>query len=353
MTELILTPPTLMSTQAQALTAVPQPASMSDGTSYADEVSALTASARNPISVAVGLGAGAAGWYYSQRLPMLRKAKTSSQTTMAALATVAPTAIGITSAVIGHAAASWTLYSTAPRPALNDYMANTRHPISVGVAVGTFGASLYGLYKWRNPPGSKKQRWVLPLVGAIVASNIAGGTAAALVPKRDNTLDGLLEFGSLTQAVVSAAAIVGVYGGIRYAYALHGKKSRRGLADRATKSKVGGKKTYEVELFVVERGNAADDGTFDSVVRGSASAIAKAARALMKSSQAGMVAIVNDGEDVAYIKRGKPMAFHTVNFEPNKTLRRELERITQGSRKKTSRKGNLADCTPKLPTVAP
>jgi hypothetical protein len=343
-----------MAGKAQALTAqsignTDATSQMQDGGSYADEVAAMTSSARSPVAIAAGLGAGIAGYHFSRRLTMLPKGAAPRQITLASL--------GIASALVGHATTSWALYSFAPRPALSDYMAGTRHPITVGASVGAFGASLYGLYKWRNPPGATKQRWVLPLVGSIVAANIAGATAAAFVPKtqvNDNGLSGLLEFGSLTQTVVSAAAIVGIYGGIRYAYALHGKKAKRGLADN-------GSNTYEAELWVVTQPiqpkwkpdipGAAYDGQWDSDVTGTPAEIVKAARALLKKSGAIGVAIIHNGEDVAYLPKGKAMEYHTVNFEPNITLRRKLQAVS-GTKKTPARRG-LSDCTPKLPTVAP
>lgn len=283
MTELILTPVDVMAGKTQALTAqsigTTDPNSLQDG-SYADEVAAMTRSARSPVSIAAGLGAGWAGYHYSRRLTMLPKGAMTRQVTLASL--------GVASALIGHATTSWALYSLAPRPGLS----------------------------------------------------------------------GLLEFGSLTQTVVSAAAIVGIYGGIRYAFALHGKKAKRGLSDKGSSTT----NTYEVELWVVKQRpqpkyykntpeGAADDGQYDSMVTGTPAEIVNAARALLKKSGIMGVAIIHNGEDVAYLPKGKAIEYHTVNFEPNITLRRKLQAVS-GTKKTPVRRG-LSDCTPKLPTVAP
>lgn len=281
MPELILTPVDVMAGKTQALTAqsigTTDPNSLQDG-SYADEVAAMTRSARSPVSIAAGLGAGWAGYHYSRRLTMLPKGAMTRQVTLASL--------GVASALIGHATTSWALYSLAPRPGLS----------------------------------------------------------------------GLLEFGSITQTVVSAAAIVGIYGGIRYAYALHGKKAKRGLADKGSTTT----NTYEVELWVVKKPvppkiidvpGGADDGYYHSIVTGTPTEILKAARALLKKSGVLGVAIIHNGEDVAYLPKGKAIEYHTVNFEPNITLRRKLQAVS-GTKKTPVRRG-LSDCTPKLPTVAP
>lgn len=86
----------------------------------------------------------------------------------------------------------------------------TRNAVSAAAWVGAAGASLYGLYKWRNPPGSKKQRWVLPVIGAIVAGNIATGVTYTLMGRTGS--DGMSDFGKQTPGgwaiVIGSAGLI-------------------------------------------------------------------------------------------------------------------------------------------------
>lgn len=217
-------------------------------TDYAAEVGKLVKAAQSPGAIGGGLALGGATGFaiYRLRNP---KGTTKPSYTLSIVG-------GTFAAVITHSLISWAKYrgvsdspsvsdgasgidkltalqnkmsqqSTEWDKELDERMKAAAHPISIGVGVGTLVAATYGLYKWRNPKGSKKQRWVLPVLGGIVASTMAQGVTASIIMKSqptmqtklsDMSLSDLFDFSSVTSGIVTAASIVCLYGGGRYLY---------------------------------------------------------------------------------------------------------------------------------------
>lgn len=115
------------------------------------------------------------------------------------------------------------------------------------VVAGGIGAvgSGYGIYRWRNPKGQRKKKWVLALVGGIVGGHIVGGLTFAFLASRraaafasmlgddsgphlPATLDdGPLSFSSVSAALTSTGVLVGVLGGAKYLYDSYKPRRRK------------------------------------------------------------------------------------------------------------------------------
>lgn len=219
-------------------------------TDYAAEVGKLVHAAQSPGAIAGGLALGSASGFAIYRL---RNAKGTTKPTYA-LSVIG----GVFTAVVSHALISWAMYRGSDKKNLSDmnaidqynqaqkrmselnaeYERNmlqhakaSMHPVAIGVGIGTAAASIYGLYKWRNPKGSTKQRWVLPLIGGLLAGGAAQGLAGAVIAGSqaelpssqtkslsDMPISDLFDFSSVTSGIVTAASVVCLYGGGRYLY---------------------------------------------------------------------------------------------------------------------------------------
>ncbi|MBS1562354.1 MAG: hypothetical protein JSS89_12175 [Bacteroidetes bacterium] len=243
-------------------------AALSEGspTDYAAEVGKLVDAAQSPGAIAGGLALGGASGFAIYRL---RNAKGTTKPTYA-LSVIG----GVFTAVVSHALISWAMYRSSDKKNLSDmnaidqynqaqkrmnelnaeYERNmleqakaSMHPVAIGVGVGTAAASIYGLYKWRNPKGSTKQRWVLPVIGGLFAGGAAQGIAGAVIAGSrselpatatknlsDMPMSDLFDFSSVTSGIVTAASIVCLYGGGRYLYDTW-SRSRSKSANGSTK----------------------------------------------------------------------------------------------------------------------
>jgi uncharacterized protein (DUF2062 family) len=224
---------------------------------YAAEVGRLVKSAQSPGAIAGGLALGTASGFAIYRL---RNAKGTTKPTYA-LSVIG----GVFTAVVSHALISWAKYKSgatlADNSAIDQYSAAQKrmqemaveydnemmvrakasmHPVAIGVGIGTAAASIYGLYKWRNPKGSPKQRWVLPVIGGLLIGGAAQGLAGAVIAGSqpvlqkdsakslaDTPIADLFDFSSVTNGIVTAASIVCLYGGGRYLYDSWSHRSRR------------------------------------------------------------------------------------------------------------------------------
>ena len=259
--------------------AISDAAGSSSPADYAHEVGQLVKAARSPLAIAGGLAIGTGAGYGVYRL---RKGASQSL--------VLPASAGIFSAIISHAFISWMSYRKSGG-ALSDQGAELMstgakaldsratsltemdkrakefasafaqrqkammHPVSIGAGVGAMVAGTYGLYKWRNPKGATKQRWVLPVIGGLLIGGTAQGLAAAIMSStatpatlQNNMQDGaavgdLFDFSSITSSVVTAASLVCLYGGGKYLYDSWYRPRRKasrglgsGLKDKAAPS---------------------------------------------------------------------------------------------------------------------
>lgn len=259
--------------------AISDAAGSSSPADYAHEVGQLVKAARSPLAITGGLALGAGAGYGVYRL---RKGASQSL--------VLPATAGIFSAIISHAFISWMSYrkrggalsdqgaelmSTGARAidsratsltemdkrakefasAFAERQKAMMHPISIGAGLGALVAGTYGLYKWRNPKGATKQRWVLPVIGGLLIGGAAQGLAAAIMSSsatpatlqtnmQDSAAVGdLFDFSSITSSVVTAASLVCLYGGGKYLYDSWYRPRRKtssnlgsGLKDKAAPS---------------------------------------------------------------------------------------------------------------------
>jgi hypothetical protein len=239
---------------------------------YAKEVGDLVRAARTPTAIGGGLAIGAGAGYGVHRM---RRATGHD-------GMVLPIASGILAATIGHGLISWAQYkrrssaladqgtdliaatqaeqqraAAASRELLDTVTGHVRasyHPLAMGVGLGVSVAGTYGLYKWRNPPGSQKQRWVLPLLGGLVGGSAAHGVTASIIARHQRASPGtptgmsgvsdhagglsdVLDFSSVTSTIVTAATIVCLYGGGKYLYDTSWRRRRGGSGRRRGSSK--------------------------------------------------------------------------------------------------------------------
>jgi len=204
---------------------------------YAADVGRMIESARSPVAIASGILGGAGAAYGITRLRRQRPRSALARYLVPALG-------GLFAGTITHGAASWFLYQRSqnpiadtsgaaqpPNPATDRETAlMTRalyHPLSIGVGIGTTAASGYGLWKWRNPPGQKKTRWGIPVFGALITGGMAQSLTASIVRQAQNDgemqqssgptqLAGITDFSSVGSTIMTAAVIVGVFGGAKY-----------------------------------------------------------------------------------------------------------------------------------------
>lgn len=242
---------------------------------YAAEVGRLIASARHPVPIGGGLIAGTAAGYgmYRMQNPPGTKNKRF----------LMPVVSGAVGSILTHGALSWIHYKmgdddvAGARTAMNDgglvlteratalsaqRAASMRmrsaalgasSDLVVATAVGGVGgvAAGYGIYRWRNPKGQHKKRWVLAVVGGFVGCNIVGGLTFAMLAARRTSMfasalgdrsvgqlpavlgDGPLSFSTAAAALTSTGILVGVVGGAKYLYDSYGPDSyRRGKKKR-------------------------------------------------------------------------------------------------------------------------
>lgn len=227
---------------------------------YAKEVGDLVRAARTPTAIGSGLAIGASAGYGVHRM---RRATGHD-------GIVLPIASGILAATLGHGLISWAIYkrrssalsdqgtdliartqagqqqaAAASRELLDTVAGHVRasyHPLAMGVGLGVSVAGTYGLYRWRNPPGSQKQRWVLPLLGGMVGGSAAHGITASIIARQQRAsldasgLSDVLDFSSVTSTIMTAATIVCLYGGGKYLYDTTWRR-RRGDSGRTGSSK--------------------------------------------------------------------------------------------------------------------
>ncbi|MBU3741511.1 MAG: hypothetical protein FGM24_04405 [Candidatus Kapabacteria bacterium] len=228
---------------------------------YAREVGELVRAARSPVAIGGGLVIGGGAGYGVYRL---RHAAGHN-------GVVLPTVSGIFAATIGHGLISWISYRTKggalgdqETELIDDYksrqtsaeqaatelkQAATRytkaayHPVSIGIGLGSTIAATYGLYRWRNPRGTRKQRWVLPLIGGLITGGAVQSLSASIIASLQSGegLSGtsVVDFSSVSSTVMTAATIVCLYGGGKYLFdtwrrpARGSRTSTRSLRDNA------------------------------------------------------------------------------------------------------------------------
>lgn len=228
---------------------------------YAKEVGLLTKSAQSPVAIGSAVGVGGLTTYLVYRLRNGVGAKNPRY----ALAIVS----GIFATALTHGMVSWHTYkknssladaftdleqsrkslmeqrSAAMTHYENEIMrqqaerlVNMSKPIPIAVGIASGITAGYYIYKWRNPPGSTKQRWVLAVFGGIVASSIGNGLTAAMLPSPvasmtsqtssastsqamsddmremlSENMSDILNFSSITSSVVSVAVLMALVGG--------------------------------------------------------------------------------------------------------------------------------------------
>lgn len=204
---------------------------------YAADVGRMIESARSPIAIASGILGGAGAAYGITRLRRQKPRPILARYLVPALG-------GLFAGTITHGAASWFLYQRSQNPIADtpgtsqsptsatdrETALMTRalyHPLSIGAGIGTTAASGYGLWKWRNPPGQKKTRWGIPVFGALIAGGMAQSLAASVVRHTQSgeeaqqssgptQLAGVTDFSSVGSTIMTAAVVVGVFGGAKY-----------------------------------------------------------------------------------------------------------------------------------------
>lgn len=234
---------------------------------YAAEVGRLIASAQHPVPIASGIAAGAAAGYGMYR--MQNPTRTTNRRFLMPIVT------GAVGGILTHGVVSWIHYTMSGAAMTNENRTgmtdsglaitqraaelNAQHGAGTGLRAAAMGmpndviisavaglggaiGSGYGIYRWRNPPGQKKQKWVLALVGGIVGGHIAGGLTFALLAARRTAniaamlgdeagplpiADGPLSFSSVAASLTSAGILVGVVGGAKYLYDSYKPRRRR------------------------------------------------------------------------------------------------------------------------------
>lgn len=236
---------------------------------YAAEVGRLIASARHPVPIGGGLIAGTAAGYGMYR--MQNRPGTKDKRFLM------PIASGVVGSVLTHGILSWVRYKTgedgmtgmattvgdsglilteretalaaqrAARMGIRSAALGAPTDLVVATVVGGAGgvAAGYGIYKWRNPKGQHKKKWLLAALGGFVGWNIVGGLTFAILAARRTPMvasalgdhstgqlpavlgDGPLSFSTASAALTSAGILVGVAGGAKYLYDSYRPKKRR------------------------------------------------------------------------------------------------------------------------------
>ncbi len=236
---------------------------------YAAEVGRLIASARHPVPIGGGIVAGTVAGYGMYR--MQNPPGTTNKRFLM------PVLSGVVGGILTHGVLSWMRYKTgeddmtrgattvgdsglilteretalaAQRAAsmgIRSAALGAPTDLVVATVVGGVGgaAAGYGIYKWRNPKGQRKKKWVLAAVGGVVGWNIVGGLTFAMLAARRTSMvvsalgdrsmgqlpaalgDGPLSFSTASAALTSAGILVGVVGGAKYLYDSYRPKKRR------------------------------------------------------------------------------------------------------------------------------